>query len=193
MAGICSILIRRMWQVIQEMRFMQKSEYIWRAVKHPVEGTRHVPALTPFWELFHKYRQLMDSGMNLRWRDTLPPQYPDRSAAVGEMQWLLNFRCRIRTRRILRILWRLRWSRLTVCSMRHSWRQRGFLRREYGSTFRLPGKGSADSCAHSLKVHIGFSCLAAKTMDIQIGFWASSCRLQLGFMNFLSKIFLKFD
>ena len=31
-----------------------------RAVKHPVEGTKHVPTLSPSWELFRRYRELLD-------------------------------------------------------------------------------------------------------------------------------------
>lgn len=33
-----------------------------RAKKHPVEGTKYVPALSPSWELFHRYRELVDKG-----------------------------------------------------------------------------------------------------------------------------------
>ncbi len=32
------------------------------AVKHPVAGTKYVPTLAPSWELFHRYRELVDKG-----------------------------------------------------------------------------------------------------------------------------------
>ena len=33
-----------------------------RAVKHPVEGTKYVPTLSPSWELFCRYRELVNKG-----------------------------------------------------------------------------------------------------------------------------------
>lgn len=32
-----------------------------RAVKHPVAGTKYVPTLSPTWELFRRYRELLDN------------------------------------------------------------------------------------------------------------------------------------